>query len=155
MESNVLIDGNGRACIADFGLSTLLTALGGSTFSTSCVVKGTLRWVAPELLELMSEYEEDSPQVLPTTRSDVYSFGGIMLQILTGKVPYYYYTREAQVVHALSRGDTPKRPRLAFIVTDRRWRFIQQCWSTVDEGRLRPSGEQLVEFVSRELAEIV
>ncbi|KAF9231037.1 kinase-like domain-containing protein [Melanogaster broomeanus] len=40
--SNVLVDDKGRACIADFGLSMLLTELGGPTFATSIQAKGTL-----------------------------------------------------------------------------------------------------------------
>ncbi|KAF9239100.1 kinase-like domain-containing protein, partial [Melanogaster broomeanus] len=157
--SNVLIRGNGRACITDFGLSTMLTELGGSTFATSCHPRGTLRWTAPELLDLqVSEEEENPPQVVPTPQSDVYSFGGIMLQVLTGKVPYCYYAREAQVVLALSKGDTPKRPQATSsraLVTDRRWTFMQRCWSTVDAGRQRPSDEEIVEFTRRELVEAV
>ncbi|KAF9228992.1 kinase-like protein [Gyrodon lividus] len=77
---NVLMHGNGRACIANFGLSTLLTELGGSTFPTFLQTRGTLRWTAPELLDLqVSENEEDSDQVVPTPQCDIYSFGGIML----------------------------------------------------------------------------
>ena len=40
--------------------------------------------MAPELLDLRmpeSELEEEAPHVLPTTHSDVYSFGGLMLQV--------------------------------------------------------------------------
>ncbi|KAF9235060.1 kinase-like domain-containing protein, partial [Melanogaster broomeanus] len=173
--SNVLIRGDGRACITDFGLSTLLSELGGSTFATSCQARGTLRWTAPELLDLhVSEDEDNPPQVDPTPQSDVYSFGRIMLQVLfysclmmmhlnnqqvlTGKVPYYYYTREAQVVHAIARGDIPKRPQATSsgaLVTDRRWAFMQRCWSSVDAGRHRPSNEEIVEFTRCELVEAV
>ncbi|KIJ04903.1 hypothetical protein PAXINDRAFT_42626, partial [Paxillus involutus ATCC 200175] len=84
VQSNVLVHDNGRACIADFGLSTLLTELEGSSFSTSFHARGTLRWAAPELLSLnvhVSGDEENIPQVPPTPRSDTYSFGGIMLQV--------------------------------------------------------------------------
>ncbi|KAF9233560.1 kinase-like protein, partial [Melanogaster broomeanus] len=151
--SNVLVRGNGRAYITDFGLSTLLTELEGSTFATSCQARGTLRWTAPELLDLQMS-EENPPQVVPTPQSDVYSFGRIMLQVLTGKVPYYYYAREAQVVHALSKGDTPKRPQAGqVLVTDHRWAFMQRCWSSIDAGRRRPSDEEIVEFIRWELVE--
>ena len=74
-QSNVLVHGNGRACIADFGLSTLLTRLGGSTFATTHQAKGTTRWMAPELLDL------DDSKTAPAMQSDVYSFGSIMLQV--------------------------------------------------------------------------
>ncbi|KAF9238135.1 kinase-like domain-containing protein, partial [Melanogaster broomeanus] len=82
--SNVLIDDNGRACIADFGLSVLLTELGGSTFATSIQAGGTLRWAAPENFYLDLQFSgdrEDVPKVYPTTRSDIYSFGRVMLQV--------------------------------------------------------------------------
>ena len=84
IQSNVLILENGCASIADFGLSTLLTELGGSTFAASFHERGTIRWMAPELLDLRvpeNQLEEDASHVLPTTHSDVYSFGGVMLQV--------------------------------------------------------------------------
>ncbi|KAF8835788.1 kinase-like protein, partial [Paxillus ammoniavirescens] len=155
--SNVLIHGNGRACIADFGLSTLLTALGESTFSTSFKGKGTLRWAAPELLNLSedtSEDEENLPRVFPTPQSDIYSFGTIMLQILTGKVPYHYYPHDAQVLLAISKGEILKRPYKA-LPTDDQWSFIERCWFPINVGQPRPSSEEIVEFTRNELAQSV
>ena len=82
-QANILILDDGSACIADFGLSTLLTELGGSTFATSFHDRGTVRWMAPELLacEAPENETEDAFHVLPTTDSDVYSFGGVMLHV--------------------------------------------------------------------------
>ncbi|KAF9234119.1 kinase-like domain-containing protein, partial [Melanogaster broomeanus] len=154
--SNVLINDDGRACIADFGLSMLLTALGAPTFATSFKARGAFRWVAPELLNLNaqpSEDEEALPRVPPTTRSDIFSLGRIILQVLSGQIPFYYYHRDERVVLAISKEEIPKRPQSA-VFTDRRWNFIQGCWSTIDEGQLRPSVEEIVEFTRRELAEI-
>ncbi|KIJ13862.1 hypothetical protein PAXINDRAFT_116831 [Paxillus involutus ATCC 200175] len=146
---NVLIDDNGRACICDFSLSTLLTELGGSTLETSVPRAGTLRWTAPELLELeVPEDEKNPPRSVPTPKSDVYSFGRIMLQILTGKIPYYYYTREPQVIHAMSQGRTPRTPS-EDLVTDHQWAFMQRCWAPINTER--PSGEEIVEFARHEL----
>lgn len=84
MQFNVLINDNNQPCISDFGLSTLLTEMGGTTFATSSRAVGTLRWAAPELFCLnvtLSEDVEDLPDILPTPRSDIYSFGGIMIQV--------------------------------------------------------------------------
>ncbi|KAF9244248.1 kinase-like domain-containing protein [Melanogaster broomeanus] len=148
--SNVLIDGNGRACIADFGLSTLLTALGGSTFSTTANTRGTLRWAAPEVLNLNTEDEENLSRVLPTPQSDIYSFGRIMLQVLTGKIPFYYIQRHEAVLLVISKGDIPRRPDFS-VTTAPQWEFIQRCWSTTYDGQLRPSGKEIVKFISRML----
>ncbi|KIK79372.1 hypothetical protein PAXRUDRAFT_161435, partial [Paxillus rubicundulus Ve08.2h10] len=152
--SNVLIDGNGRACISDFGLSTLLTKIGGSTYATSGHAGGTLRWTAPELLDLQMPEDEESPlHVFPTPQSDVYSFGRIMLQALTGKVPYHYCIRDAQVLSAIMKGVIPTRPSRA-LVTDHQWSFMQQCWMPVDAGESRPSNDEIVEFAKKELVRL-
>ena len=74
-QSNILIHADGSACIADFGLSTLLIAMGGATFATSRQTKGTVRWMAPELFCF------DDKIITATVQSDVYSFGSIMLQV--------------------------------------------------------------------------
>ena len=55
-----------------------------------------------------------------------------------------------QVVHAVSKGITPTRPSDA-LVTERRWAFIQRCWSTVNIARTRPSSEEIVDFTRNEL----
>ena len=82
-QSNVLVNADERACIADFGLSRLLMAIGGPTLATSRQNKGTVRWMAPELLD-----PDNSHTTGPTTRSDVYSFGSLMLQVCdTGITP--------------------------------------------------------------------
>ncbi|KAN0073723.1 Protein kinase-like domain containing protein, partial [Tylopilus felleus] len=81
--SNILILDDGSACIADFGLSTLLTELGRPTFATSFHGRGTIQWIAPELLVCGASENgaEEALPVLPTTYSDVYSFGGVMLHV--------------------------------------------------------------------------
>ncbi|KIJ12412.1 hypothetical protein PAXINDRAFT_171220, partial [Paxillus involutus ATCC 200175] len=80
-DANVLIHRSGRAYISDFGLSTLLTELGGSTYATSRQAAGTLRWTALELIDLGGPEDEGDPvHIIPSPQSDVYSFGRIMLE---------------------------------------------------------------------------
>ena len=77
-QTNVLVDADRRACVTDFGLSViLLTRPEGTTsgFATGLRAKGTLRWMAPELLGLDGSY------ITPSAQSDVYSFGSIVLQL--------------------------------------------------------------------------
>ncbi|KIK90716.1 hypothetical protein PAXRUDRAFT_831453 [Paxillus rubicundulus Ve08.2h10] len=152
--SNILIDGNGRACISDFGLSIVLTKLGGSTYATSSHAGWTLRWTAPELLDLQAPEDEDNPlYIAPKPSSDVYSFGRIILQILTGKVPYHYYISDGKVLSAIIQGIIPMRPNPP-LVTDRQWRFIQRCWMPIDADESRPHADEIVEFARQQLDEL-
>ncbi|KAG9456975.1 hypothetical protein H6P81_001483 [Aristolochia fimbriata] len=70
--SNVLLDGEWRAKVADFGLSLVLTA-GGSRVSDRAA--GTMGYIDPEYYRR---------RVL-TPKSDVYSFGVLLLELLTGR----------------------------------------------------------------------
>ncbi|KIJ09598.1 hypothetical protein PAXINDRAFT_87238, partial [Paxillus involutus ATCC 200175] len=149
--SNVLIDGNGRACISDFGLSTLLIKLGGSTYAASSHAGGTLRWTAPELLDL--QVPDEGENLVPRPLSDVYSFGRIILQVLTGKVPYHYYISEGKVLSAILQGIIPMRPDPP-VVTDSQWTFMQRCWMPVDAIESRPRADEIVAFARQELVAI-
>jgi len=152
--SNVLIDGNGRACISDFGLSVLLTELGESTYTESRHVGGALRWIAPELLDNEVPEDEEHPlHLFPTPQSDVYSFGMVILQVLTGRVPYHYYPRDSVVQSAILKRTIPQRPDRA-LVTDRQWTFMQRCWMPVDGDESRPGDDEIVEFSRQELFEM-
>jgi len=79
-QSNVLVHGNGRACLADFGLSTIVTEFIGTSYLTS-TIKGNIRWAAAELFEVPEDDEEDEATVSLSTECDIYSFGSIALQV--------------------------------------------------------------------------
>lgn len=71
--ANILIDHHGRALLADFGIA--LSANKTGQFAPSI---GTLAYMSPEQLE--------GKPLDP--RSDVYSVGVLLCQLLTGKLPY-------------------------------------------------------------------
>jgi serine/threonine-protein kinase len=71
--ANVMIDGRGRVHIMDFGLAGFTDELRG----TKGIV-GTLSYMAPEQLSGKGT----------SMRSDVYSLGLVMYEVLTGKRPY-------------------------------------------------------------------
>jgi serine/threonine protein kinase len=78
LQPNVLIHADGTACLADFGLSLLYTEFVSVTqASWTSSFHGNFRWLAPELLEA----SDNGMPVRPREHSDVYSFGGIMLQV--------------------------------------------------------------------------
>ncbi|HBJ33578.1 MAG TPA: hypothetical protein DDZ51_02220 [Planctomycetaceae bacterium] len=72
--ANILVDHHGRAMLADFGIAQSATKTG--KFAPSI---GTLRYMSPEQLEGNNEVD---------VRSDVYSLGVVLYELLTGKLPY-------------------------------------------------------------------
>jgi len=92
LQSNVLIRSNGRACLADFGLSTMILEFVGSSYLTSSI-RGNIRWAAAELFEV-SEDEDEEAVISLSTECDVYSFGSIALQVsnLDFQARYYLFT---------------------------------------------------------------
>ncbi|KAG1728734.1 kinase-like domain-containing protein [Suillus paluster] len=134
--SNVFIDDSGRACVADFGMAALLMEFSSeSHFSSS--IGGAVRWIGPELFQVP---DKSSNFVgFPSTQGDVYSFGCIMLQVLSGKVPYHYFHRDTQIFFAISTGVKPVQPDSS-CVNNAQWGIIQQCWLSPQE---RPTMEKL------------
>ena len=74
---NVLLADDGRIKVADFGLARSALTSGGSA-ATQGVVMGTVAYLAPEQVERGSA----------DTRSDVYSAGILLYEMLTGVPPY-------------------------------------------------------------------
>ncbi|KAF7360494.1 Protein kinase domain-containing protein [Mycena venus] len=77
---NIYITPSGRACIADFGLSSIITSLSSAQFTNSSEQNrgGTVRYQAPELL--CGEHNDP--------RSDIYAFACVVYEMLTGKPPF-------------------------------------------------------------------
>ena len=51
---------------------------------------------------------------------------------------------------AISRGETPKRPN-DHRVTDPRWMFIQECWSSSNTVDMSTLSEDIIEFAKNDL----
>jgi len=72
--SNILLDNNFRAKISDFGLAKLVGKAGEGEASATRIV-GTFGYLAPE-------YLRDGHA---TTKSDVYAFGVVLFELVSGK----------------------------------------------------------------------
>ncbi|KAG2142789.1 kinase-like domain-containing protein [Suillus bovinus] len=105
MPPNVLIDENGNALLADFGLSCLLAEHNTSFFTSHR--PGAARWTAPEILSLDPK-RADKVAPKPTTASNIYSFGCIMMQVLSGQRPYFNMELETPIIVAKYQGNLSK-----------------------------------------------
>ncbi|KAJ6542835.1 TKL/TKL-ccin protein kinase [Mycena capillaripes] len=141
--SNILIDDEGKAKLCDFGLSSIVVEFCGTSSLTSCI-GGAVRWADASLYSLSTEDGEEQESPTLTTRSDIYSFGSVTLEILSGRIPYFYVKTDAQVVIEMHKGNKPRRPATSF-VTDAQWAFIQHCWDADPEQR--PDSAQVMRSI--------
>ncbi len=76
---NILLDGQGRVKIADFGLALMAgDTLPGATLTYSGIRLGTPHYMAPEQVETPHEVDH---------RADIYSLGVVFYELLTGELP--------------------------------------------------------------------
>ncbi|CAG7885934.1 unnamed protein product [Brassica rapa] len=75
--ANLLMDENEVVKVADFGVARVKAQTGVMTAET-----GTYRWMAPEVIE-HKPYDH---------KADVFSYGIVLWELLTGKLPYEYMT---------------------------------------------------------------
>ena len=90
---NVLVDREGRARVADFGIARA----GVSEITQTGSVLGTAQYLSPEQAQGLET----------TTASDVYSVGVMLYEALTGQVPFQ---AETPVAVALKQISEPPRP---------------------------------------------
>ncbi|KAJ7043120.1 kinase-like domain-containing protein, partial [Mycena alexandri] len=136
---NVLVTPLHRACIADFGLSTIVNAMSLQfTHSTADMQGGTARYYAPELFRPKSKMQKH-------LGSDIYAFAYVCYEILTGDVPFHDEKNDMAVMFQVLTGERPARP-LACSGTkelDNLWELLGKCWD--GEAELRPKASYIVE----------
>ncbi|KZT55919.1 kinase-like protein [Calocera cornea HHB12733] len=139
-QSNILIDGNGKPMLTDFGLATASTSdqealtEGLSSSETST----TIRWLAPELTTTR----------FPVFASDVFSFARTILEIMTGDKPFKEQKNPWQLAALLNQGQlVPARPQGQAVIdrglTDGVWALLLQMW--VDKPENRPKMDRVVD----------
>ena len=93
IKANILINGDRRACIADFGLSTVtgVAARAAAGTSRASLISndtlmsftggGTRRWMSPELLDPERFGMPESEDNRPTRQSDCYALGMVIYEV--------------------------------------------------------------------------
>ncbi|KAJ7205761.1 kinase-like domain-containing protein, partial [Mycena pura] len=127
---NILVTPSGRACIADFGLSSVENAMTlqfhHSTASTGRA--GTPRYHAPELFKGQK----------PHPGSDVYAFACVCYEILTGQRLFHDLMNDMAVMFHVLEGNRPPRPMSC---SESLWELLQNCWD--GKAEMRPTAAQI------------
>jgi serine/threonine protein kinase len=131
---NILIDEHGRPLIGDFGASRL--ECDEATQTGKC---GTLYYSAPELFE---------EGVTATAKSDVFSFGLVLYEMLVGSPVFSVSDSPFEVIERLQNGKLPVIPsKCGSLMQD----LIPRCWSK--DPNERPSfGDILALFQAHDFA---
>ncbi|OAX38704.1 kinase-like protein [Rhizopogon vinicolor AM-OR11-026] len=158
--SNILIDDNGQALLTDFGLSNVIeevlvseASVRNTRFATS-LFAGSTRWMAPELIEALTNDDDAEPPPISTS-SDVYAFACVCLEIATGCLPFSHRSNDTAVLFDIMRGVKPSRGcgpmtlQLPEKEVENFRNLLDRCWSPAPF--LRPTMTEIKE----ELAAIV
>ncbi|KAF5960887.1 hypothetical protein HYC85_002096 [Camellia sinensis] len=127
--ANLLMDENEVVKVADFGVSRVQAQSGVMTAET-----GTYRWMAPEVIE-HKPYDH---------KADIFSFGIVLWELLTGELPYSYLTPLQAAVGVVQEGLRPTipkhtHPKLA--------ELLEKCWQ--QNPTLRPNFSEIIEILKQ------
>ncbi|KAG5650048.1 hypothetical protein H0H81_000946 [Sphagnurus paluster] len=133
--ANVLIDQSGRACIADFGLSSINDPdilHWASVSKPNGGAGGTTRWQAPELFGI-DEAGNVADTTPPNTQaSDIYAWACVCLEIFTGNAPFPGLQDTVVIQRVTVQKQKPFIPESAkatFGLSDDMRCLMNDCWA--------------------------
>ena len=91
---------SGQACLADFGIARVLDQLSADAVTTTGLVRGTPAYMSPEQAGGGRDYDG---------RTDVYSLGCVLYEMVTGMMPYVGPTPESIIAQRFNYAPRPVR----------------------------------------------
>ncbi|KAJ7695231.1 kinase-like domain-containing protein, partial [Mycena metata] len=134
---NTFVTPSRRACLADLGFASIISSVASIQFTDSSIPTqgGTVRYQSPELHRGGNN----------TQSSDIYGFGCVVYELLTGTAPFPELRTDAAVAIAVLQGRRPPRPPSCFgtPALEGLWNLLQDCWDQSPEQR--PTASQVIE----------
>lgn len=144
--SNILVDPAGNVKIIDFGVARCTDSdIAATTLATTPgQIIGTLQYMSPE------QCAGDPASV--DARSDIYSLGVVLYELLTGRLPYDVRTAPLPEATRLICDQPPEAPRLPARRLGRDAAIILETCLAKDPARRYPSAAELAADIRRALA---
>ncbi|KAG1831441.1 kinase-like domain-containing protein [Suillus subalutaceus] len=151
--ANIVIDRDGNAFLADFGFLTVVAESNRSYYNS--FASGAVRWLAPKLIgspepdNNPDNSDSDVNLQKPSSQSDIFSLGCIMLHVFSGKLPFWWLKSARQLLNARFNRVEPYRVEPSVTVSHQHLDFMRKCWSAKPEAH--PSTGDAASFVEYKL----
>ncbi|KAM3199767.1 serine/threonine-protein kinase STY46 isoform X1 [Capsicum annuum] len=133
--ANLLMDENQVVKVVDFGVARVQVQSGVMTAET-----GTYRWMAPEVIG-HKPYDR---------KADVFSFGIVLWELLTGKLPYEFLTPLQAAVAVVQKG---LRPTIPANTHPTLVELLEKCWQ--QDPFVRPEFSVILDILQHMTKKIV
>ncbi len=136
--ANIRIDAEGEPHVLDFGLAKVASGSEASVATVTGQFMGTLAWASPEQAEGIPDKID--------IRTDVYSLGVILYQILTGRFPYDVVGNIRDVINRIMHVE-PVRPSTVAAalrggrINDEVETIVLKCLNKERQRRYQSAGE--------------
>lgn len=136
--SNIRVDGQGEPHVLDFGLAKATDAEPDTAMTRTGQFVGSLPWAAPEQVEGVSSKID--------IRTDVYSLGAILFQLLTGSLPLDVGSSLREAVDTILNRNPPRPSQCVAAsgyppIDDELDTVVLKCLAKDRERRYQSAGE--------------
>ncbi|MBN3307985.1 BRAF kinase, partial [Amia calva] len=145
--NNIFLHEDLTVKIGDFGLATVKSRWSGSHQFEQ--LSGSILWMAPEVIRL----QDKNPY---SFQSDVYAFGIVLYELMTGQLPYSNINNRDQIIFMVGRGYlSPDLSKVRSNCPKAMKRLMAECLKKKREERpLFPQTLASIELLARSLPKI-